>query len=386
MITKIQIIIVKYLNKEASFIEIEELENWLKKNKNLLIFKRFVETNYLTSLSMTEENIENAKNEIIYRIKKLERKIKLRKLRVLSIAASVCLIFGITIFNQFKLLKPEVKVNQTIEIGSSKAILTLGNGNQVVLEKGKKFQNKTVNSNGEELTYSQKNKSNKKSLRNQVSYNILTVPRGGKFFINLSDGSKVWLNSDSQLKYPIKFTDGKTREIELLYGEAFFEISPSENHNGSAFNVFTKSQKINVLGTKFNIKAYNEDKFITTTLVEGNVSVQKGEFIKKLNPEQQAKVNFESNEIQIYDVDVSQEISWMSDLFSFNEASLEFIMESLSRWYDVEVVWKTGLQKNFIFTGILERSKSIEDIFNIIEKTSEGELKFEINDKTILIK
>ena len=386
MITKIQIIIVKYLNKEASFIEIEELENWLKKNKNLLIFKRFVETNYLTSLSMTEENIENAKNEIIYRIKKLERKIKLRKLRVLSIAASVCLIFGITIFNQFKLLKPEVKVNQTIEIGSSKAILTLGNGDQVVLEKGKKFQNKTVNSNGEELTYSQKNKSNKKSLRNQVSYNILTVPRGGKFFINLSDGSKVWLNSDSQLKYPIKFTDGKTREIELLYGEAFFEISPSENHNGSAFNVFTKSQKINVLGTKFNIKAYNEDKFITTTLVEGNVSVQKGEFIKKLNPEQQAKVNFESNEIQIYDVDVSQEISWMSDLFSFNEASLEFIMESLSRWYDVEVVWKTGLQKNFIFTGILERSKSIEDIFNIIEKTSEGELKFEINDKTILIK
>jgi len=386
MIPKIQIIIVKYLNKEASFIEIEELENWLKKNKNLLIFKRFVETNYLTSLSMTEENIENAKNEIIYRIKKLERKIKLRKLRVLSIAASVCLIFGITIFNQFKLLKPEVKVNQTIEIGSSKAILTLGNGNQVVLEKGKKFQNKTVNSNGEELTYSQKNKSNKKSLRNQVSYNILTVPRGGKFFINLSDGSKVWLNSDSQLKYPIKFTDGKTREIELLYGEAFFEISPSENHNGSAFNVFTKSQKINVLGTKFNIKAYNEDKFITTTLVEGNVSVQKGEFIKKLNPEQQAKVNFESNEIQIYDVDVSQEISWMSDLFYFNEASLEFIMESLSRWYDVEVVWKTGLQKNFIFTGILERSKSIEDIFNIIEKTSEGELKFEINDKTILIK
>ena len=386
MIPKIQIIIVKYLNKEASFIEIEELENWLKKNKNLLIFKRFVETNYLTSLSMTEENIENAKNEIIYRIKKLERKIKLRKLRVLSIAASVCLIFGITIFNQFKLLKPEVKVNQTIEIGSSKAILTLGNGNQIVLEKGKKFQNKTVNSNGEELTYSQKNKSNKKSLRNQVSYNILTVPRGGKFFINLSDGSKVWLNSDSQLKYPIKFTDGKTREIELLYGEAFFEISPSENHNGSAFNVFTKSQKINVLGTKFNIKAYNEDKFITTTLVEGNVSVQKGEFIKKLNPEQQAKVNFESNEIQIYDVDVSQEISWMSDLFYFNEASLEFIMESLSRWYDVEVVWKTGLQKNFIFTGILERSKSIEDIFNIIEKTSEGELKFEINDKTILIK
>ena len=386
MIPKIQIIIVKYLNKEASFIEIEELENWLKKNKNLLIFKRFVETNYLTSLSMTEENIENAKNEIIYRIKKLERKIKLRKLRVLSIAASVCLIFGIIIFNQFKLLKPEVKVNQTIEIGSSKAILTLGNGNQIVLEKGKKFQNKTFNSNGEELTYSQKNKSNKKSLRNQVSYNILTVPRGGKFFINLSDGSKVWLNSDSQLKYPIKFTDGMTREIELLYGEAFFEISPSEKHNGSAFNVFTKSQKINVLGTKFNIKAYNEDKFITTTLVEGNVSVQKGEFIKKLNPEQQAKVNFESNEIQIYDVDVSQEISWMSDLFYFNEASLEFIMESLSRWYDVEVVWKTGLQKNFIFTGILERSKSIEDIFNIIEKTSEGELKFEINDKTILIK
>ena len=386
MIDNIHNLIIKYLNKEASFSEIEELENCLSNKKNYSEFKSFVNTNYIITLAMNKNNIGDAKNILNTRIEALEKKIRLRKLKIISLAASICLIFGVSFFSQFNTTKTEIVISKSIEVGSSKAILTLGNGDEIILEKGKKFQNTTVNSNGERLSYSQKNRSNTNNKKSEIVSNLLTIPRGGKFFITLSDGSKVWLNSESKIKYPIKFIEGENREIELLYGEAFFEISRSEKHNGSSFNVITKSQKINVLGTKFNVKAYKDDKYITTTLVEGSVNIQKGILNKILNPSQQAKVSFESNLIETYDIDISQEISWMNNLFTFNESTLEIIMRSLSRWYDVEVVWKSGVQKNFIFTGILERSKSIDDIFSIIEKTSEEELKFEIHGKTIFIK
>lgn len=386
VIDNIHNLIIKYLNKEASFSEIEELENCLSNKKNYSEFKSFVNTNYIITLAMNKNNIGDAKNILNTRIEALEKKIRLRKLKIISLAASICLIFGVSFFSQFNTTKTEIVISKSIEVGSSKAILTLGNGDEIILEKGKKFQNTTVNSNGERLSYNQKNRSNTNNKKSEIVSNLLTIPRGGKFFITLSDGSKVWLNSESKIKYPIKFIEGENREIELLYGEAFFEISRSEKHNGSSFNVITKSQKINVLGTKFNVKAYKDDKYITTTLVEGSVNIQKGILNKILNPSQQAKVSFESNLIETYDIDISQEISWMNNLFTFNESTLEIIMRSLSRWYDVEVVWKSGVQKNFIFTGILERSKSIDDIFSIIEKTSEEELKFEIHGKTIFIK
>jgi transmembrane sensor len=194
------------------------------------------------------------------------------------------------------------------------------------------------------------------------------------------------LNSDSKIKYPVKFIKGEKRKVELLYGEAFFDVSPSQNNNGSEFIVSTKTQKINVLGTKFNIKAYSEDDIITTTLVEGKVKVGNGKNQILLGPNQQSKVNSNSPVINVSDVDVSQQISWINGLFSFNDTSLEDIMYTLSRWYDLEFIFKSANQKDFIFSGILERTKSIDDILLIIEKTSSSnEINFEINNKIIII-
>ena len=105
-----------------------------------------------------------------------------------------------------------------------------------------------------------------------------------------------------------------------------------------------------------------------------------------MTPNQQAKIGYESDKIDIQEIDVSQEISWVKGLFSFNEKPLEEIMTVLSRWYDTEVIFENAKQKKFVFTGILERTKAVEDILNLIEATSEGQLKFEINDKTIYIK
>jgi hypothetical protein len=385
MNSKIQIIIVKYLSKEANIDEIEELDRWLVKKENITIFNSYVQTDYFTSIFMTKYDLQMAKSKIHNRIRLIERRNKLERYKKIAFAASILLLIGISLFNQFY-FKETIIINDSISIGSDKAVLTLENGDKVILEKGQKFQNKTLNSDGKELTYSIKNRSSSNFKNEKIASNFLTIPRGGQFSLNLEDGTKVLLNSDSKIKYPVKFIKGKNRQVELLYGEAFFDVSSSKNNNGSEFIVSTKTQKINVLGTKFNIKAYSEDDIITTTLIEGKVKVGNGKNQILLSPNQQSKVDSNSPVINVSDVDVSQQISWINGLFSFNDTSLEDIMQTLSRWYDLEFIFKSANQKGFIFSGILERTKSIEDILLIIEKTSSSnEINFEINNKTIII-
>ena len=382
MQVKIQTLIIKYLSKEADIDEIEQLDNWLIIKGNISVFNSYVQTDYFISILMTRYNLENAKNKIHERIRLIEKRNKLERNKKYAFAASVIFLIGISLINQFNFNETK----EPIIIGSDKAVLTLENGDQVILEKGKKFQNKTLNSNGKELSYSIKNKTANNPSNQKIVYNFLTVPRGGQFSLNLEDGTKVLLNSDSKIKYPIKFIKGKKREVELLYGEAFFDVSSSQNNNGSEFIVSTKTQKINVIGTKFNIKAYNEDEIITTTLVEGKVRVHNGENQILLSPNQQSKVDSKSTNIDVSNVDVLQQISWINGLFSFNDTSLESIMQTLSRWYDLKFIFKSANQKKLLFSGVLERTKSIEDILFIIEKTSSlNEINFEIIDKVIIV-
>ena len=382
MQAKIQTLIIKYLSKEADIDEIEQLDNWLIIKGNISVFNSYVQTDYFISIVMTRYNLENAKNKIHERIRLIEKRNKLERNKKYAFAASVIFLIGISLINQFNFNETK----EPIIIGSDKAVLTLENGDQVILEKGKKFQNKTLNSNGKELSYSIKNKTANNPSNQKIVYNFLTVPRGGQFSLNLEDGTKVLLNSDSKIKYPIKFIKGKKREVELLYGEAFFDVSSSQNNNGSEFIVSTKTQKINVIGTKFNIKAYNEDEIITTTLVEGKVRVHNGENQILLSPNQQSKVYSKSTNIDVSNVDVLLQISWINGLFSFNDTSLESIMQTLSRWYDLKFIFKSANQKKLLFSGVLERTKSIEDILFIIEKTSSlNEINFEIIDKVIIV-
>lgn len=385
MDSKIQIILVKYLSKEANIDEIEELDRWLIKKGNMTIFNSYVQTDYFTSIFMTKYDLQMAKSKIHKRIRLIEKRNKLERYKKIAFAASIILLVGISLFNQFY-FNETIIIRDPIVIGTDKAVLTLENGDQVILEKGQKFQNKTVNSDGKELSYSIKNRSSSNFKNEKIASNFLTIPRGGQFSLNLEDGTKVLLNSDSKIKYPVKFIKGKKRQVELLYGEAFFDVSSSKNNNGSEFIVSTKTQKINVLGTKFNVKSYGGDDVITTTLVEGKVKVENGENQILLFSNQQSKVDSNSAIIDVSDVDVSQQISWIKGLFSFNDTSLEDIMHTLSRWYDLEFIFKSANQKKFIFSGILERTKSIEDILFIIEKTSSSnEINFEINNKTIII-
>ncbi|MCK0146479.1 DUF4974 domain-containing protein [Arenibacter sp. F26102] len=381
-------LIVKFLNKEANLSELEKLEELLKNDQGIHVFNSFVKTQYLSTLSMTEFDIKKAKESIKARLKKGERIKRINHYKRMAVAASVMLVLGMTfylLYNNNPANGTKVKQQpHLIVTGTDKAILTLENGDEVALEKGKKFQSGKVSSNGEELVYVDKEQSDV-AVKEQM-YNYLTIPRGGQFFVKLSDGTEVWLNSETKLKYPVAFSEDYTRRVELIYGEAYFKVSPSTEHKGAAFHVITKSQEIDVLGTEFNIRAYNNDQIMATTLVEGKIKIKKGEVSETLAPNQQAIINHEGDEIDIQEIDVSQEISWINGLFTFNEKPLEEIMTVLARWYDTEVVFENAKQKKFVFTGILERTEAVEDILKFIEATSEGQITFEISDKTIIIK
>ncbi|MRX65389.1 FecR family protein [Maribacter luteus] len=386
--TEIEKIIIKYLNREADSSELEMLEEWIKNENGTRIFNNFVKIHYLSTLSMTKYDVDKAKKEIRNKLKVVRWKNKTNLFKRMAVAASLVLILGTTFYQFYNIDKvgtPEFEKQPiVIEAGTDKAILTLENGDEVALEKGKKFETGKVRSNGEELVYADKEQSD--AVEKEQSYNYLTIPRGGQFYVQLSDGTEVWLNSETKLKYPVTFIEGLTRNVELLYGEAYFKVSPSTAHKGAAFHVLTKSQEIDVLGTEFNIKAYSDDQIIATTLVEGKIRIKKGEVNEILKPNQQAKITHESDKIVVQEIDVSQEISWVNGLFSFNEKPLEEIMTVLSRWYDTEVIFANAKQKQFVFTGILERTEAVDDILKLIEATSEGQLQFEINDNTIIIK
>ncbi|SHE74896.1 FecR protein [Arenibacter palladensis] len=385
---EIEKIIVKFLNKEANHSELEKLEDLLKNEGDKQVFISYVKTQYLSTLSMTEYDVNKAKKSIKAKLKKDKCTKRANLYKRMGVAASIMLVLGMTfylLYNTKAVNTPEPeKQPNLIVAGTDKAILTLENGDEVALEKGKKFQTGKASSNGEELVYVYKEQ-NEAAVKEQL-YNYLTIPRGGQFFVQLSDGTEVWLNSETKLKYPVAFKDGHTRKVELIYGEAYFKVSPSTAHKGAAFHVLTKSQEIDVLGTEFNIRAYNNDQIMATTLVEGKIRIQNGGVSKTMLPNQQARIGNESDKIDIQEIDVTQEISWVKGLFSFNEKPLEEIMTVLSRWYDTEVIFENAKQKRFVFTGILERTEEVEDILKFIEATSEGQLTFKISDKTIIIK
>lgn len=389
MINKeIENIIVKFLNHQASEEESDQLDLWLKNNDNERLFKNYVETNYAIEHEMRQFAAEKVKRKL-QELKISEMRMKKRKkVRTVFSYAAAAVVVGLMVigyslntndFNESTEANTEI-VNNKIQPGSDKAILTLGDGSQVVLQKGSNYKVKNANSNGQAIVYRDEETNTTKTV-----YNFLTVPRGGQYHIVLSDGTEVWLNSESQLKYPVDFRKGQTRSVELVYGEGYFNVSPSTAHGGSKFVVVNRSQKIEVLGTEFNLKAYKDDTNIYTTLVEGKVSVNTATSQKTLKPSQQVTLNVEDHSMTLEKVDVYHEISWKDGVFSFRKKPLDEIMKVLSRWYDMDVRYENSELRNVRFNGVLGRDQNIEEILNTIK--SFGIIQnYEISNKTIHLK
>tara|TARA_R110002096_G_scaffold334375_1_gene528163 strand:- start:10745 stop:11947 length:1203 start_codon:yes stop_codon:yes gene_type:complete len=384
---KIENTIIKYFSRSASFEELIELTEWLNKKSNNDIFLKYVKTNYLINANMFDSDSETETEKILKQIKIREKHVRNHKLKKLfRYAAMVAIMVGGGYFylkndtssEIVKEIITETKV--IIKPGHDRATLTVEDGSIVALEKGNRYQNQNVKSNGEEIIYEVRGQNTSK-----IAYNYLTIPRGGQFQVTLSDGTRVWLNSESQLKYPVRFIDGKTRNVELVYGEAYFDVSPSEEHEGSKFKVLNQSQEVEVLGTEFNIKAYKDEFTIYTTLVEGKVAVRNGTSKQNLIPNQQTNLNLKNNSYTISTVDVKDEISWKNGIFSFSKKPLKEIMKTIARWYDVNVVFENKQLEEITFSGVLGKNQNIEEILLTL-KTLSTIKDYNINDKTIKLK
>ena len=382
--------IIKYLVQEANSEDLNTLSDWIQTPENQIIFEDYVKTYYKITLAMSNPDVNKIKGNLLQQINKDKnktRKLIIRK-NVIKYAAAAVLVgvLATSYFFKDKFFNnsivdptPTIVDTKTIVPGTDKATLTLGDGSIVVLEKGNTYQGQNANSNGEEIVYEAS-----KQRPTEIVYNYLTIPRGGEYYVVLSDGTRVWLNSETQLKYPESFIEGETREVELVYGEAYFDVSPSTEHKGSNFKVFNKSQEVEVLGTEFNIKAYRDEVNIYTTLVEGKVVVDNGISKQNLIPNQQSNLNLEKNSIKVAVVDVEEEISWKNGVFSFKGKSLKNIMRVVSRWYDVDVIFLDKKLEELKFKGVLGKNQSIEEILSIMKSSTISDYKIE--GKTIILK
>jgi len=383
MSEKIEILIAKYFSDGLSSDEIQRLMFWIeasKKNKRKL--------NDYIDLNVTIEQLksEGQDDSLLWKHIESSYKVPVRKLnyRKYAAAASVLLIVALTIFInkergvEFIIDAPAI-VNNNIEIGTDKATLTLEDGTNVNLEKGQQYISDNLESNGEEILYKPSS-----SVKQEIAYNYLTIPRGGQYFVKLSDGTQVWLNSESKLKYPVNFIKGETRNVELVYGEAYFAVSPSTAHNDAKFTVSNLAQEIEVIGTEFNIKAYNDEEHVYTTLVEGKVKISADGLKEILKPSYQSTVSRLDSNISVGLVDVKDEISWKNGVFSFKGKSLKDIMKVMSRWYDIDVIFVNKDLESVKFKGVLEKSQSIEDVMSVMASSTIN--SYEINNKVLMLK
>lgn len=205
------------------------------------------------------------------------------------------------------------------------------------------------------------------------AYNTIMVPAAGEFSIQLADGTQVWLNEKTELKYPVEFGPD-SREIHLLEGEIYLEVARDSLH---PFLVHTPNGKIQVLGTHFNIRCVSPQN-IETTLVEGKVEVRQTDQKVILHPGQQATV---TNRIMVKEVDVEEVICWKDNLFYFKDAELETILNKLADWYDFEIGWQNPELKTKRFFMSIDKYASVQEILDKL--TDASGINFMINDKTV---
>lgn len=270
---------------------------------------------------------------------------------------------------------------QSIVPGSNKAVLILADGSEHDLSSGDKSIIATdgteIKNTGNKLEYISTN-----NAPSEIKYNTLRIPRGGEYFLILADSTKVWLNSETTLRFPVQFATD-VRNVELN-GEAYFEVSKNEK---VPFIVTSGNQQVKVLGTRFNLSSYADNQSIYTTLVEGKVEVSlntnpEGKII--LNPSEQSYLSMNSNQILKRNVDVMQYVAWKDGRFVFQDQMLGDIMKTLSKWYDVQVVFANEKDKELRFTGNLERYADFNNILEKIERTNE--VQFTIENNLITIK
>lgn len=307
-------------------------------------------------------------------------------LRRLSVAAVVTMIttlaWYLVVQNGEDGTGKTVTASETKDLapGGSKAVLTLGDGSQVILEDA---QNGSLVTQGAvsitkkdgQLIYS------KSTADAPVFYNVITTPKGGQYQLTLEDGSKVWLNAASSIRFPTTFQE-KERKIEIT-GEAYFEIAKDPLR---PFKVLfetplgTKSE-VAVLGTRFNIMCYKDETAAKTTLVEGSVMISNSRNTTVLKPAQQASIKGDEAIGVLSNVNIDEVIAWKNGYFEFYAANLQDVMRQVGRWYDVEIGYEGKIPERK-FGGKISRESKASEVLKILELS---QVKFRIEDKKIIV-
>jgi len=307
---------------------------------------------------------------------------KARQLWPLFAAAAMTTIIGFTVLYLSRVRKesPEVRFATDVKPGGNQAVLTLADGRKINLSASHNGElanlkgisvTKTV---AGELVFSLSKAGGTEKTDKQ---NILETPLGGQYRVNLSDGTQVWINAGTTLKFPSHFS-GANRKVELQ-GEAYFEVSKDSSH---PFLVKSGLQEVKVLGTHFNINSYSNEPFITTTLLEGSIQLDNGLTQKIIAPGEQASLN--SNTFKVREVEPAMAIDWKNGEFRFKNENLKSILRKLSRWYDVDFIMKNTTSELPNFTGSVSRFDQISVVLKMLEETSN--VKFYISGKVITVK
>jgi transmembrane sensor len=263
---------------------------------------------------------------------------------------------------------------ETIKPANKKAILTLADGSTIALDDaangslGKQGGASVIKNTQGQLSYQAG------EAEGEVVYNTLTVPRGGQFQLTLPDGTKVWLNSASSLRYPTAFR-GANRKV-ILQGQAYFEIAGKA---AQPFKVQANEMEVVVLGTRFDMMAYTDEPTINATLLDGKIKVQD----QVLRPGQQAVLALAEHQLSIREADVNKIMAWKNGLFVFNNMDLPTILREIARWYDVEIVYQTTPGKE-LYGGGISRNLNLSAVLHVLEENGTNHFKIAANKVIVL--
>jgi ferric-dicitrate binding protein FerR (iron transport regulator) len=377
-------LIARHISGELTEKEVGELRRWADADPNnqLLLERVSNEEELEKELDRWRSIDANEGHARVVSILQTHRRVRIRRIVGWSVAASLITAFGVIGLSR-KTARPTLpapivaKASQTVLPGRNTAILRLSNGQEIQLDSAGNG-NLAIQGNARLVKLDSGSLSyvlagtDKNEI---VPYNTLTTPRSGQYQLRLPDGSRVWLNNVSSLRYPTSF-QGKTREVELS-GEAYFEIAKDA---AKPFVVKLRGEDVEVLGTSFNIMAYPEET-TQTTLLTGGVRVKTGKTSVVLDPDEQAQLN-ESGSLKVLKNVPSQDIvSWKDGFFYFGRASFAAVMNKLARWYDVKVIYE-GKAPDMEFGGKIDRSLPLNELLKFLDQ---NQVHFRLEGHTLVV-
>jgi transmembrane sensor len=374
-------LLAKHLKGGLSDEERAVLDGWRrKKDSNERLFLRLTNEQDLLEELLAFNRVskkEQAWDRIAVEVSRKKRSSTFIGLRSIGYAAAVVLLMVSGYLFWEKNLGQDAAlevVSEELLPGRDRAILVLDGGRTIDLDEAntgeiaREGYAVISKSPAGDIAYDHLDAEN--GLGRETKFNTIVTPNGGQYRLRLPDGTKVWLNAASSLRFPTRF-DSDTRRVELT-GEAFFDVV-SMGDRANPFQVVSGNQEVEVLGTEFNVNAYADEQSVTTTLVKGKVKVNftsedKNKNVGRevmLSPGQRASTGKNSREIEVSQADMEESIAWKNGQFRFNDTDLETIMRQIARWYDVRVEWVGEVSKER-FRGSISRDVPASQVFNIL--------------------